>query len=165
MSPRDELVAARYLSAASLDSRRVSSQYFRRRNQVEGLEMALDGMKRQCQESFEELRTVVVGETARLGAKLGKMDREVASLQRIVAALRSSMLGESLEARRKLEGQIKNCKAAGVELHAAVQEASRHQSILEDLGQRLLAKEQETCRLRAAVRVILAFSHGDGIFN
>ena len=115
--------------------------------------MDLDGMKRKCKESLQQLQMVIVGETASLGGKLGKMDREVASLQSIVVALRRSIFGESLEARRKLEDQIKQFQVAKNELQAAVQEANRLQSNMEDLGQRLLAKEQETSRLQAAAEV------------
>ena len=115
--------------------------------------MDLDGMKRKCKESLQQLQMVIVGETASLGGKLGKMDREVASLQSIVVALRRSIFGESLEARRKLEDQIKQFQVAKIELQAAVQEANRLQSNIEDLGQRLLAKEQETSRLQAAAEV------------
>ena len=124
-----------------------------RRSAAADVEKELASVKRQCHESFRQLRAAAASEAANLGAKLDAVDREVVGLLSINIALRRTM-ADAAESRREFESQIKQCMVGRDEWQGAVQEVARLRRETEQLGQLLSAKEEETTALQAALQVI-----------
>ena len=124
-----------------------------RRSAAADVEKELASVKRQCHESFRQLRVAAASEAANLGAKLDAVDREVVGLLSINIALRRTM-ADAVESRREFESQIKQCMVGRDEWQSAVQEVARLRRETEQLGHLLSAKEEETTALQAALQVI-----------
>ena len=82
--------------------------FARCRSAAADVEKELASVKRQCHESFRQLRAAAASEAANLGAKLDAVDREVVGLLSINIALRRTM-ADAAESRREFESQIKQC--------------------------------------------------------
>ncbi len=110
------------------------------------LEMQLHEAESRCRLDMAKMRMAAVGEAESLAAKVDRLQRVEAALQRGVLGL--------LESRRHLEGQIEHQCAPKQDLQRAGEEIERLQAMIDGLGERLRAKEDEVIQLREAMQVV-----------
>ena len=99
-----------------------------------------------------KMRVAAAGEAETLAAKVEGMEGHVARLQSVEAALQRGVLG-LLESHRYLEGQIKHRSVPRQELQRCREEMERLQAMIDGLGERLRAKEDEVVKLRETMQV------------
>ena len=116
------------------------------------LEMQLHEVESRSRLDMAKMRMAAVGEAETLAAKVEAMDGQVARLQSVEAALQRGVLG-LLESRRHLEGQIEHRCAPRQDLQRAGEEIERLQAMIEGMGERLRAKEDEMIKLRETMQV------------
>jgi chromosome segregation ATPase len=112
------------------------------------LEMQLHEVESRCRLDMAKMRTAALGEAETLAAKVEAMDGQVARLQSVEAALQRGVL-ELLESRRHLEHR----SAPKQDLQRAGEEMERLQAMIDGLGERLRAKEDEMIKLRETMQV------------
>ena len=117
------------------------------------LEMQLHEAETRSKLDMAKMRMAAVGEAETLAAKVEAMDGQVARLQSVEAALERGVLG-LLESRRHLEGQIEHRSASKQGLQRAGEEMQRLRAMIDGLGERLRAKDDETIQLREAMQVV-----------
>ena len=120
------------------------------------LEMQLHEVESRSRLDMAKMRTAAVGEAETLAAQVEAVDGQVARLQSVEAALQRSVLG-LLESHRHLEGQIEHRSAPKQDLQRAGEEIERLQGMIDGLGERLRAKEDEMVRLRETLQVVDGF--------
>ena len=120
--------------------------------------MRLHEVESRSRLDMAKMRVAAVGEAETLAAKLEAMDGQVARLQSVEAALQRGVLG-LLESRRHLEGQIEHRSVPKQDLQRAGEEIERLQAMIDGLGERLRAKEDEMVKLREAMQVADGFCH------
>ena len=99
-----------------------------------------------------KMRVAAAGEAETLAAKVEGMEGHVARLQSVEAALQRGVQ-ELLESHRHLEGQIKHRSVPRQELQRSREEMERLQAMIDGLGERLRAKEDEVVKLRETMQV------------
>ena len=114
--------------------------------------MRLHEVESRSRLDMAKMRVVAVGEAETLAAKLEAMDGQVARLQSVEAALQRGVLG-LLESRRHLEGQIEHRSVPKQDMQRAGEEIERLQAMIDGLGERLRAKEDEMVKLRETMQV------------
>ena len=121
-----------------------------RRKAAGDLEMRLLEVESRARLDMAKVRVAAAGEAEALAAKLEAMEGQVAGLQSVEAALQRGVLG-LLESHRHLEGQIAELRSVQrQELQRAGEELER---LIDGLGERLQAKEDEVVKLRESMQV------------
>ena len=109
--------------------------------------MQLHEVESRSRLDMAKMRTAALGEAETLAAKVEAMDGQVARLQSVEAALQRGVL-ELLESRRHLEHR----SAPKQDLQRAGEEMERLQAMIDGLGERLRAKEDEMIKLGERLR-------------
>jgi len=117
------------------------------------LEMRLHEVESRSRLDMAKLRVAAAGEAETLAAQVEAMEGQVARLQSVEAGLQRGVLG-LLESRRHVEGQVERRCVPKQDLQRASEEIERLQAMIDGLGERLRAKEDEMVKLRETMQVV-----------
>ncbi len=115
--------------------------------------MQLQDLKNIFQLGLGKLRTAVISKVGAISSKVDSIEREVLSLQGIGTSLRSNMQ-HLLDSHQDLENQIKHRMVSRDQFRLANNEIERQKARVDEINQRLQAKDDEMIQLDRAFQVI-----------